>query len=292
MKDISELLKNIKLHPRGYIKLGKAVQCETDNGIVVIKDNKIDDKIIRYLKTRNFNYYPEILYRDDNYLITSYIDDIDISFDQKILDLINLVALLHSKTTHYKEVDEASYKELYEDIKNNIYYLNEYYNDIINIIETKNYMNPWEYLFARNISQIFYMLDIASNLVESWYEKVKELHKMRVVVLHNNLDLSHFKKGEFDYLVSWDKSKIGIPSFDLYKLYLNHALDFSFIDILKVYEDNYPLKEEEKELLLLLINMPLKIDITDNCYDMCCKISYELDRLYKALEILNSTKKV
>ena len=41
--------------------------------------------------------------------------------------MIDLVGLLHNKTTYYKEVDESDYKELYEDITNNIIHLNGYY---------------------------------------------------------------------------------------------------------------------------------------------------------------------
>ena len=41
------------------------------------------------------------------------IKDVDIPKEQKILDLIDLVSLMHSKTTHYKEVVEDEYKKIY-----------------------------------------------------------------------------------------------------------------------------------------------------------------------------------
>ena len=291
MKKINDLLKSLHFHPRSYIKEGNVIVCSDCGRKVVVKHNQLNRHVMDYLKTRNFNYYPEILYDDDNYIITDYVESIDLDGDQKILDLINLVALLHNKTTHYKEVDEASYKELYEDIKNNILYLQEYYNDLINVIEMKHYMSPWEYLFARNVSQIFLAIKISEDLIEQWYQEVKFLHKMRVVVLHNNLSLDHFIKGSSDYLISWDKAKVGIPSFDLYKLYLHHSLDFSFVDILNVYQTNYPLKKEEKLLLLTLINLPLKLDIDGDDFTMCQKVGKEFDRLYKSIEILDIFKK-
>ena len=58
----------------------------------------------------------------------------------------------------------------------------------------------------------------SKNELEKWYELVKNSHKKRLVVLHNNLDLSHFLRNSKSYLISWDKSKIDIPIFDLYKL--------------------------------------------------------------------------
>ena len=57
------------------------------------------------------------------FLITKKEVDISMPREQKAEDLIDLMALLHHKTTHYKEVDISDYKELYEDISNNIFYL-------------------------------------------------------------------------------------------------------------------------------------------------------------------------
>ena len=77
------------------------------------------------------------------------------------------------------------------------------------------------------------------------YFRLKQLEEMenhkekqRFVVLHNNLDLSHFIKNKESYLINWDKSNIDIPIFDLYKLYKRHALDFNFENLLKTYEKN------------------------------------------------------
>lgn len=84
-----------------------------------------------------------------------------------MLDLIKLVSLLHNKTTHYKEVDFADYKTIYETLSNNIEYLYSYYNDIITLIETKVYMSPSEYLLARNISKIFGSLNFSKQELEN-----------------------------------------------------------------------------------------------------------------------------
>ena len=115
---------------------------------------------------------------------------------------------------------------------------------------------------------------------------------MRVSVIHNNLKLSHFIKNSSDYLISWDKAKIDIPIFDLYKLYNNHALDFDFTEILKKYENNYPLHEEELDLLFILISMLFKIEFNTNNYNLCKKISNELDKIYKTNKIINEYKKI
>ena len=290
MKEISELLKRGDIRALGYKKEGNVIIADTNVGKVVIKKNKNKDYIYNYLSNRNFNYYPEIL-ENQNYIVSKYIEDIDIPKEQKMMDLIDLVSLLHSKTTHYKEISEDEYKKIYEDLANNYEYLYEYYNDIISLIDEKVFMSPSEYLLARNISFIFKSIEIGKGYVESWLTSITGLNKMRVSVVHNNLNLSHFIRNDKAYLISWDKSKIDIPIFDLYNLYNSHFSDLDFLELLKRYESVYPLKKYELELLFILITMPDKIEFNDTEYNMCKKISNEIDRLYKSNELIEEYKK-
>ena len=288
MKQISEILKKYNIKPHRYIKNGKATIIDTEMGRFVVKKNNKNKKIFDYLKSRSFNYYPKIISdEDEEYEISEYIEELDYPNEQKMLDLINLISLLHNKTTHYKEIDYDDYKQIYEDIKNNIEYLESYYNDIITLIESHIYMSPSEYLLARNISRIFIALNFCKEEIENWYELIKDKTKQRVVVLHNNLDLSHFFKMDSSYLISWDKSKIGIPIFDLYILYKRHALDFDFSEILKQYEQNYPLQKDEKKLFFILIALPPKIDFDKSIYEQTKEISNQMDIMYKTEKLIS-----
>lgn len=290
MKAINKLLKKNSLKTNNYTKIGKVVKICTKNGTYIIKHKTDNKEIFNYLISRNFNYYPDIIDYDNEYEIMRYIDEINIPKEQKINDLISLVALLHSKTTYYKEIDEVDYKSLYEDLNNNIEYLNEYYLDLITIIESKVFMSPPEYLLARNISIIFNSLDICKNILSEWLKKIKDLKKMRVAVIHNNLKLSHFIKNNSDYLISWDKTKIDLPVFDLYKLYINHSIDFDFYEILKKYEKIYPLKDYELYLLFILILMPNKIDFNNSNYKLCQTIGNEIEKIYKTQKLIEEYK--
>lgn len=288
MKQISEILKKYKITPQRYINNGKVTIIDTEIGRFVVKKNNKSKKIFDYLKSRSFNYYPRVISEEnEEYEIAEYVEDLDYPDEQKMLDLINLVSLLHNKTTHYKEVDYDDYKKIYEDIKNNIEYLESYYTDIITLIETHVYMSPSEYLLARNISRIYNALNFCKNEIDIWYELVKEKTKQRVVVLHNNLDLSHFFKTDISYLISWDKSKIGIPIFDLYILYKRHALEFDFSEILRYYEQNYPLQKDERKLFFILIALPPKIEFNKSVYEMTKEISRIMDVQYKTEKLIS-----
>ena len=289
MQEINEIIKKYELKPRKYEKNNKTTIIETDRGKYVIKPKTKDNQhIYDYLKTRNFNYIPKIIStQEDKYEITNYIESYNIPEEQKIIDLVELVSLLHNKTTHYKDVTGDNYKEIYEDITNNIKHLYGYYNDLITVIESKVYMSPCEYLIARNISKIFETIELAHQELEEWYKLVKEKKKQRLVVLHNNLELNHFIENEKKYLISWGKTKIDMPIFDIYKLYMKHGLEYNFEEIIKIYEKNYPLYEDEKKLLFILIMLPQKITLEKSEYENTKEAGKIIDFIYKTRTLIS-----
>lgn len=286
MYKINNLLKQSNIKANRYVKKNNTYFIDTNNSRYVVKKNNINNEIRQYLNSRKFYYYPKTIKKDENYEIEEYLEDYKIPKEQKILDMIDLVSLLHSKTTHYKEINEDEYKEIYEDINNNIEYLYSYYTDIITIIESKVYMSPSEYYLARNIGEIYRSLEYSKKELEEWYQIVKEKQKKRLVIIHNDLKLDHFIRNNNSYLVSWDKSRIDIPIFDLYKLYKRHALEFDFREILKKYEHNYPLLKEEKKLLFILITLPEKIEFNKTEYLMSKEVTKLIDYMYKTKNLV------
>lgn len=288
---INEILKNKGIKARRYEKKGKVTIIDTKDKKYVYKEGKIESQILNYLKSRSFEYIPSFLNNiQDTYQLSEYISDLNIPKEQKMLDLIRLIALLHSKTTHYKEIDLDYYEQIYEDLDGNINYLYIYYTDLITLIESKVYMSPSESMLANNITKIYQTLSKNKERLDKWHSHIKEKRKERRVVLHNNLKLEHFLESDIPYLISWDKAKIGNPVFDIYKLYQNHILDFDFETILNEYEKSYPLLKEEKKLLFILISMPDLIDFKQDEYTNCKIISKMLDKIYKTEMFLSPEK--
>lgn len=293
MINIKNILKKNNIKAIKYKKYKSATIIYTkDNKYVVDKINS-NSEIIELLKSKTIECCPTIIDKDSNIELREYIDDILIPKEAKMNDLIKLVGLIHLKTSFYKEVGEVEYKKLYEDVMNNLEYLKDYYKDIINIIESKVFMSPSEYLFALNITLLFDSINYGFENIKKWYEMVKhEKNRMRVCVINNDLSLNHFYKNEKSYLTNWDKSRIDMPIFDLYKLYLRNNKDFDFIELLKIYEKIYPLKDYELLLLYIFISMPSKIEFNLSEFEMCNKIQDEVDRLIKASVIINNYRSV
>lgn len=288
MRNVRHILEKYQLHPTRYQMKGKVTFVDTDRGSYAMKEMEHDqEEIWNYLRSRNFLYYPEIIRYENRILVTKLEQDIAMPKEQKAEDLIDLMALLHQKTTHYKEVDISDYKELYEDISNNIFYLKTYYDDMMTIIESHIIMSPSEYLLARNITLVYSALNFSKEALEKWYEMIKDKRKQRMVILHNHLELSHFIRNQNAYLTSWDKAKFGIPIFDFYKFYKKHCLEFEFDELFKRYERSYPLLEEERLLLFILLALPSKIEWNDSEYAMCQKISNMIDEMIKTEKLIS-----
>ena len=263
-----------------------------DNKIVVKdKKNKEINKTYKYLSSRAFDYFPYLIDDSDKYEIYPYIDDIYEPREQKAMDLTHLLSLLHSKTTFYREVDIDKNKEIYEEIVNEVDYLNDYYNSLISSIEKEVYMSPSSYLIARNTNIIFSSIYYAKDNIEKWYKMIEDNKNERVSYIHNNINLEHYVKNDKPYLISWNNSRIDNPIYDLLSFYKNHYLEFDFSDLFHYYESGYPLKDEERLLLFIYMAIPSKIEVDSSEYGMCIKINKMIEYLYKTSNLIMNYQK-
>ena len=255
---------------------------------IVLKKKKNNDlnNVYKYLKSRSFDYFPEPITIDNLYEVYPFLEDTYEPSEQKATDIMHLLGLLHSKTTFYREIDIDKNKEIYENISDELEYLNNFYNDLITMIEKEVYMSPSGYLIARNINIIFGSIYYAKHNLEEWYKKIDNNKNERVVNIHNNISLDHYIKNEKPYLISWNKSRIDSPIYDLLSFYKNHYLDFDFDDLFHFYESGYPLKEDERLLLFTYMAIPYKIEILSDEYEMCIKINKMIEYLYKTSNLI------
>ena len=263
------------------------------NNQIVIKPRVNYDimKSYNYLKSRAFDYFPYPMEISKNFEIYPYIDDVDEPIEQKVQDLIHLTSLLHSKTTFYKEIDIDRIKEIYEGIVDKTNYLENYYSNLMDNIEREVYMSPSSYLIARNINIIFGSIYYVKDSIEKWYKMIENSKNIRHVFIHGNINLDHYRKGDKPYLISFNKSRIDSPIYDLLSFYNNHYLNIPFDNLLKFYESKYPLKEDERLLLFTYMAIPPIVEFDDNEYKMCIKINKIIDYLYKTSNLIMNYQK-
>lgn len=285
MKKINEILRNKNLKPKKYFKQGSVYIVELEDSKLVLKKNNTD--IYKYLKERNFDYYPntEII---DGYELMEYVEDDNLTDDTKINKIISLMSLLHSKTTYYKSTNDMEYKEIYETINATIKNRIDYYNRLMDVIESEVYMSPSHYFLARNITNIFNALDYCRYQLEQWYDQVKDLKKIRKSVIHNNLDLSHYLNNK---LISWNKSKFDLPIFDIEHLYRTSYDDFVWDELLNDYLSQNMLHDEEVKLLYIILSIPEEIKFSNSEYQNTIIVNNLINYISKTSELVIDNKK-
>lgn len=257
-------LKENGIIPKTIKKINKSFFVDTGNSRYILKrrDSSVDKKF-NYLLSRGFNYFPGHS-AIKNYDIYEYIEESAVSEEEKLDEMVDLMALLHMKTTRYKTIDLDDYKIIYEDIAKKLEYLNNYYMSLNDLIDNEIYMSPSHYLLALNISKIYSALSFCRNELDNWYDMIKESKKQRVSLTHNNLDLSHIIVGKHPYLISWEKSKVDMPVNDLLTLYNKYVNETDFSILLNNYQKRYPLRQEELKLFFIKISIPEKLEFKDD----------------------------
>lgn len=279
-----EILKSI-YKPYRYTIKGKSTILETTCGDFIIKPkNKDINELYTYLTNRGFMNYPKIIDSSrDEVNVFEYVEDIKLPKEQKCDDLIEIIASLHNKTSYFKEVSEDKFKSIYEDIKSNISYLSNYYNTLYEIGFNEVYASPSNYIFMRNYFKINAALEYANSELNNWYSLVTNETKIRVCLIHNNLELNHLLNNK---LISWDNYMIDTPVIDIVKLYKNEWKNINFSEILERYIYKFPLLDYEKKLLFILISMPPQIKKSNNEFEKCKVISEVMDYVFKTEELI------
>ncbi len=281
---IKEAYKPLKVTILGNVQI-----LESTSGTVVLKEKK--DQNIRelydYLKSRGFSYFPELV--DDSregINIYSYVTDSKMPKEQKAMDFIKIIALLHQKTTYYKDVSQDEYKKIYENVNNQIEYLLYYYEDIYQNYFKEVYPSPSKYLLLTNISKILASLHFSKKELETWWESTSKLSRFRVCQIHNNLNLEHFHKNEKEYLLSWDHSRRDSPIVDLVSFYKNVYFELNFESYLEEYLRICPWSEEEKKLFFIVISIPPKFEEKETEFVRCKNVRAVLDYVYKTERLI------
>lgn len=273
MNNIKNFTSKYNLNIRSYEEKNNIRIIDTDKGKYVIKKNNNYDKdLYKYLTSKNFNY---ILEREtfDNYEVYPYINEVNIPIQEKAIELVYVLSLLHNKTTYYKEVKIDKVKEIYEKYQQQIDYLNHYYHDLQDVIEQKIYMSPGEYLLIRNISMIYSALTYAKIKLEEWYEYKIKQKKERIVLLHNKPCIEHFIIGEEKSLISWNNYKRDIPIYDFLYFYKHDYINLEMSTLFDIYKSRFCYTKDEKLLFLALISIPDKITFTSNNYKNCINVN-------------------
>ena len=283
---LTKIYKPYKVTVKGNVKI---FSCTSGNYVIKNKCDKDIKELYKYLSSRSFDYYPKLI--EDNRSdvnVFEYIEDASIDDEQKLYDLINVISLLHSKTSYYKEITNDKIKSIYESLLGRVIYMEDYFNNIIFDIEDNVFVSPSGNLLLVNSSKIFESLTFLKNEIEEWYKLSIDNNKMRVCLVHNNLELEHYIKNKEDYLISWENYIIDSPVIDIVKLYKKVYLTMDFSEVLNIYMEKFPLNDVEKKLLFIMLVMPDEINLSNDELKNVYNVRKYLDYIYKTENLIKS----
>ena len=287
MNSINLITKLYKPHKVTVKKDVKILDCSNGSYVLKYKKNKDIKELYNYLNSRGFNCYPKLIEDNrDDVNVFEYVNDSSIDSEQKLIDLILLVSLLHNKTSYFREISNDKIKEIYEVLLGRVAYIEENLNMIIFEIEDNVFVSPSGSLLINNSSKVFESLTFVKNEIEEWYKLSIDKNKMRVCLVHNNLELDHYIKGDKEYLISWDNYIMDTPIIDIVKLYKNVYINMDFSEPLKLYMEKFPLREEEKKLLFIMLIIPEEIKLSNNEIDNVKKVRLFLDYIFKTENLI------
>ena len=283
---LSKIYKPYKVSVKGKTKI---FNCMCGNYVIKDKCDKDIKELYKYLSSRSFEYYPKLV--EDNRSevnVFEYVEDASIDSEQKLYDMIKLVSLLHNKTSFYKEVTKDKIKNIYESLLGRVVFIEENLNRLIYEAEDELFVSPSMNLLLNNSSKIFEALTFLKNEIEEWYKLSESDNKTRVVLVHNNLDLEHYRKNENDYLISWDNYIIDTPVIDIVKLYKKIYLLMDFTEPLKIYLNEFELLNKEKKLLYIMLVMPDELVLGSDEIKNVYVVRKYLDYIFKTENLIKN----
>ena len=257
--------------------------------LFIIKDNE-NIKLYDYLFSRGFNYFLPIIDYDNSSILFKYEEGLKYDINERALDYIKLISLLHNKTSYYVNVTKEDNEKYYKKLINNLNNIKKYYDELSSLIENKDYYSPNEYLFIRNISIIYKNIFNSYDLINKWYDKYKNNTRKRICTLFNNYDLNNVLRTKNNmYLYDFSNSYKDSPIYDLNNFYKKYYLDFNFKDLYNCYTKVIELNDYEKDLLIILNIFPTKIIIKNNLEDIF-EIKKKISKFYIDDDLLNFEK--
>ena len=107
-----------KITIKGNVKLIE----ESDRKYVIKNKNSHIKELYDYLNSSAFKSYPNLINKNrEEYDFFEFIENKDIPIEQKGLDLIKLIGLLHNKTSFYKSISANKINTLRTTINNNLH---------------------------------------------------------------------------------------------------------------------------------------------------------------------------
>lgn len=195
---------------------------------------------IIYPITNNRNEYASNLSIEDDYYILPFIDDTYALNETKVKHLLEQLNLLHQKTMFKRKLSVTKSKRKTEELMSYLDYKFSLIESFIRTIEAL----PFDEFSIPILKNYQYILDAKKLMIKQnkkIVNAIKEEKTVNYCFIHNNPKIEHILSANGNqYLISLDNGKIGIPSLDIAKFYVeNQEINYDVTDDIKDYFNQY-----------------------------------------------------
>ncbi|MGJ7920533.1 spore coat protein YsxE [Neobacillus sp. LXY-4] len=277
--EASAILRPYGVEPYFVEDMGKVKKVYSNKGVFALKmvPPTYGTEFIRHIQSlyqKGYNrvvpIYPTldgryaVLYQNALYYLMPWLaGEVKDDPSEKNKKLFRELARLHTLSTYEFPIKKEDRKEHYENTLLLLEKDEEFLKGFLEQCEKKPYMSPFELQFCLYYHDVSQALRFSKEQLEAWYEKTKEEEKIRSVLIHGKFSSDHFlfdDKG-YGYFMNFERAKQGSPYQDLLP-YLTQALkgfpkrSEDCIEWLLIYLKYFPLKQEERHLMLSYFTHP------------------------------------
>ncbi|MCK9536630.1 MAG: hypothetical protein M0R05_03480 [Bacilli bacterium] len=190
------------------------------------------------LKNNKGNFITNI---NKNYLyLSDYYRDFDIVGEIKAVNMVDELSNLHYNTYFKRQLSVDFSRKNMEELFEYLDYKFTVLEMFIRSVEARPF-DEYSIVILKNYQYLLDAKAIMSQLHKQLIAVIKEKKSVNYAFIHNNPKTSHLLTASGKhYLTSIEKSKMGIPSLDMAKFYIeNEHLNFDIKNVILPYLDKY-----------------------------------------------------
>lgn len=215
---------------RNVTKKCAKVTCSAGNCFLLKECNLYTEEKYKYLRGQSVDNILYPLKNDNNkyvtkdgdhlFIVMPYVENNYTRDEVKANKLENELNKLHVNTSFRRELSPLTSRKKLEEIYNYLQYKFDVLEAFVRTIEARNY-DEYSILILKEYHNILDAKMVMGNLNKKIVEHVKVRKTVDYTFVHNNPKLDHLlNTSEADYLISIGRGKVGVPSLDLVKFYI------------------------------------------------------------------------
>ena len=251
----------------------------TEKQIYLFLENDIQrNHIFSLFKEINYPFYQQAINQDDDtYGLYLFHEDQFIDFKGKIM--IQALAYLHQKTLSINSYSEQQLLDLYHSIQKKIQSVLDYYENLLDYIQSFSFPRIDYYCLIINISIIFQSIYQAFYYLDEWYHhKNRDIRK---ALLIPNSDFDNFCYSKNSYFYDFRGCKEDLLVYDFVSFYRCNYDKDNMKNLFLEYQKTLPYSMDEKELLFCLISIPNIVSFESSIYHNTVRLTKEFDYIKK-----------